>query len=75
MAKNNVGATIGRPKKSKKANKKDIIKMLIPLVVTVIFIYILYKIIKLIIVPTDIVMIENGMIFNEENAIRICYKR
>lgn len=75
MAKKNVGASSVPPKKSKKTNKKDIIKMLIPLIVAVIFIYVLYKIIKLIIVPTDIVMIENGTIFNEESAIRICYKR
>ena len=74
MAKKNVGASSARPKKSKKTNKKDIIKMLIPLVVAVIFIYIVYKIISLIVVPTDIVMIENGIIFNEESATRICDK-
>ena len=74
MAKKNVGASSACPKKSKKTNKKDIIKMLIPLVVAVIFIYIVYKIISLIVVPTDIVMIENGIIFNEESATRICDK-
>ena len=62
-------------KKNYKANKKDIIKMLIPFIVAATFIYVLYKIIRLIIVPTDIVMIENGTIFNEESAIRICDKR
>lgn len=61
-------------KKTYKISKKDIIKMLIPLIIAVIFIYVLYKIIKLIVVPTDIVMIENGTIFKEESATRICYK-
>lgn len=75
MARKNVGATSSRPRKSKKANKKDTVKMLIPLICAIIFIYMLYKIISLIIVPTDIVMIENGTIFNEESATRICYKK
>lgn len=61
--------------KSKKINKKDIVKMLIPLIGVIIFIYVLYKIISLIVVPTDIVMIENGTIFNEEDAVRLCNKR
>jgi len=76
LTKRNVGATIGRPQNRKKVNKdnKNILKMLIPLIGAIIFIYMLYKIISLIIVPTDIVMIENGTIFNEESATRICYK-
>jgi len=71
LTKRNVGATIGRPRNRKKVNKnnKNILKMLIPLISVIIFIYALYKIIGLIIVPTDIVMIENGTIFNEEDAI------
>ena len=77
MTKKNVGATIGRPKNRKKVNKDsdNILKMLIPLIGVIIFIYTLYKIISLIVVPTDIVIIENGTIFNEENAVRLCYKR
>ena len=77
MTKKNVGATIGRPRNRKKVNKdsNNILKMLIPLISASIFVYVLYKIISLIVVPTDIVMIENGTIFNEEDAIRLCYKR
>lgn len=55
-------------------NKKNIVKMLIPLIGVMIFIYTLYKIVGLIVVPTDIVMIEKGTIFNEEHATRLCYK-
>ena len=61
--------------KNKKTNKEDIVKMLIPFIAALISIYVLYKIIRLIVVPTDIVVIENGTIFNEEDAIRLCYKR
>ena len=77
MTKKNVGATIGRPKNRQKVNKDidNILKMIIPLIGVIIFIYTLYKIISLIVVPTDIVIIENGTIFNEENAVRLCYKR
>ena len=55
--------------KKKKINKKDIVKMLFPVIGILIFIYIIYKIIGLIVVPTDIVMIEHGTILNEENAV------
>ena len=75
MATKNVKATKGHSKKSKKTNKKDAVKMLIPLIGAIILLYTLYKIIGLIIVPTDIFAIENGTIFNEESATRICYKR
>ena len=75
MTKKNVGANSVRPRKNKKTNKRDIVKILIPLIGIIIFIYALYKIIDLIVVPTDIVMIENGIIYNEEDAIRLCYKR
>ena len=76
MTKRNVGATIGRPRNRKKINKdsKSILKILTPLACVIIFIYVLYKIIGLIVVPTNIVMIENGTIFNEESATRLCYK-
>lgn len=75
MAAKNVGKISRHSQKNKKVNKQNILKMLIPLTGTIIFIYILYKIIQLIIVPTDIIMIENGTIFNEESSTRICYKR
>ena len=75
MANKNVGTTSTRPKKGKKTNKKNIVRMLIPLAAAVISVYALYKIIELIVVPTDIVMIENGTILKEESAIRLCYKR
>ena len=75
MARKNIGTTTSNQKKNRRTNKKDIVKMLISLIGIIIFVYILYKIISLIIVPTDIVMIENGIIFNEENAVRLCYKK
>ena len=74
MANKNVGANYVRTRKNKKTNKKEIVKMLSPIIGVIIFIYVLYKVISLIVVPTDIVMIENGTIFNEESATRICYK-
>lgn len=61
--------------KSRKLNNKKIAKLLIPLIAIVLFIYIIYKVISLIIVPTDIYMIENGTIYNEEDAVRLCNKR
>lgn len=69
MTNKNVGANISRPKKITKKDRKNIVKMLMPLAIAVVFIYALYKIIKLIVIPTDIVMIENGIIFNEESAV------
>ena len=74
MANKKVGATSSRSPKNKKSNKKDILKMLIPLLGVIIFIYVLYKIICLIVVPTDIVMIDKGTIFKEEDTVRLCYK-
>lgn len=55
-------------KKSKK-NKKKIIKGLFLLIVIGVIIYNLYKVISLILVPTDIMIIENGMISSEESTI------
>lgn len=69
-------ATKGNKKvKSKKLNSNKIFKLLIPLIAISIFIYIIYKVIKLIIVPTDMYMIENGTIYNEEDTVRLCNKR
>lgn len=61
--------------KNKKIDKNKIVKLVIPLIVAVLIIYAIYKVINLIIVPTNVLMIENGTIYNEEDAIRICYKR
>lgn len=61
--------------KNKKIDKNKIVKLVIPLIVAVLIIYAIYKVINLIIVPTNMLMIENGTIYNEEDAIRICYKR
>ena len=61
--------TTSRKQKRKKTNKKDIVKMLIPLGAAIVFIYVLYRIIKLIIVPTDMFMIVNDTIFNEESTV------
>lgn len=61
--------------KNKKIDKNKIVKLVIPLIVAVLLIYAIYKVINLIIVPTNVFMIENGTIYNEEDAIRICYKR
>ncbi len=55
--------------KNKKVNKNNIAKMLIPIICIGAFIYIIYKIIKLIIIPTDMFVIENGTIYNEESAV------
>ena len=49
--------------------------MLIPIIAIVFLAYIIYKIIELIIAPTNIFMIENDTIFDEESAIRLCNKR
>lgn len=60
-------------KKSKSTNNiKKIKKVLIPSVTLFIVAYIIYKIISLIALPTDIYMIENSTIYEEESATRIC---
>lgn len=62
-----------RKVKNKKANNTT--KMVIVLITIFVFSYIIYKIVNLIAVPTDAFIIEKGTISNEENAVRICYKR
>lgn len=59
----------GNRKKKKNNKRKDIVKIVIPALSILLFAYIIYTIIKLIAVPTDMVMIENGTIYNEETAI------
>ena len=58
-----------------KINKKNIVKILGPSIIIIVFTYIIYKIINIIAIPTDMYMIENGTIYDEESAIRLCYKR
>ena len=60
-----------RKAKSKKINKKNIAKILIPSITIFVVAYILYKIISLIAVPTDMYIIENGTIYDEESTTRI----
>lgn len=61
--------------KKMKIDKNNVVKILIPLIAIILFIYIIYKVTNLIIVPTDMVMVENGTIYNEESAVRIRNKR
>lgn len=56
-------------KNNKNDKKKEMAKIIIPIIAVIVFAYILYKIIKLIIVPTDMVMLENGTIYSEETTI------
>ena len=65
----------GKKIKNKKLNKNNIARMLIPIIAIGLIIYIVYKVIKLVIVATDMFMIEKGTIYNEESAVRLCYKR
>lgn len=75
MSTKKVGASLSGAQKSKKNNKKDIVNTIIPLIVVILLICIIYKIIELIVDPTDVFMIVNGTILNQESAIRLCYKR
>ena len=61
-------------KKNKKPNNK-IISGLLLLAIALVIVYILYKVIALIAVPSDVVVIENGIITSEESANRIYNKR
>lgn len=58
-----------------KINKKKIIRVLLPISIVAIIVYLLYTIIHLIIVPTDMFVIRNDIISAEETTIRICNKR
>lgn len=55
--------------KKRKNNEENIFKRLLLLLVVGAIVYTLYKIISLILVPTDIAIVENGVIFQEESAI------
>lgn len=75
LANKNARAKEKSPKKNKETSKKNIVKMLIPILGVIAFIYVIYKIIGLIVEPTNMIVVEKGTIFNEEDAVRICYKR
>ena len=55
--------------KSKKNNKKKKLKGLLLLIAIGIIVYTLYRVINLIIVPTDISIVDNGVIYQEESAV------
>lgn len=66
-------------KVNKKSNldgtsKRKIIMVCIIIVSFLIIVYSLYTIINLIISPTDSVIIDRDIIYNEESAIRLCNK-
>ena len=52
-----------------KKNKNNVFKILLLLITIAIVIYIVFKVINLILVPTDSVVIENGIISTEESVI------
>ena len=56
-------------KKKINIDKKKILKILLPVCIIGVVIYALYMIIQLIIVPADMIVIENGTIFSEESAV------
>lgn len=58
-----------KKKSSYKINKKKIVKILLPISILTIAIFILYTIINLIIVPTEMFIIKNDTISTEEGSI------
>lgn len=63
---------------SSKKNKKfknNIIRTLFLSLIIVLIAYVIYRVISLIAVPSNSVVIENGLISQEESVIRLCYKR
>lgn len=63
---------MGKTKKKKlksQASKKDVSKIINPLIITILIIYGIYKVINLIVYPTSMFMIENGAIIKEESSV------
>ena len=58
--------------KSKKVNNNRIFIILAIIIAILAVVYSLYTIIKLVIKPTDSVMVRNDTISKEESAIRVC---
>ena len=76
MAKNKRVKKIKNAKKIKvNILKNKTLKMMFVLLMIAVIIYIIYKVINLIITPTDILMVENGTVSVEETTVRIYYKR
>ena len=74
MAKNK---KVGKAKSAKNKKikvdllKNKTLKMMFALLMTAVIIYIIYKVINLIITPTDVFMVENGTVSVEETTVRI----
>ena len=60
------------PRKNKKM-KKRLFNISLLLASIIIILYVLYRVISLITVPTNSVIIEEGIITSEESATRVCY--
>lgn len=65
-------ATKKAKRKSKKVNNNRIFIILAIIIAILAVVYSLYTIIKLVIKPTDSVMVRNDTISKEESAIRVC---
>lgn len=65
-------ATKKAKSKSKKVNNNRIFIILAIVIAILAVVYSLYTIIKLVIKPTDSVMVRNDTISKEESAIRVC---
>ncbi|MBO4816098.1 MAG: hypothetical protein J5507_04165 [Clostridia bacterium] len=64
---------MGQKRNNKIKNRLISISLLLASII--IILYIFYRVISLIAVPTNGVVIENGVITSEESSIRLCYKR
>ncbi len=73
MAKDKRKKSKGNKKLKLKLNNK-VFKILIPVIACAILAYVIYSIIELILVPTEMTLVENGTISQEETAIRIYNK-
>ena len=61
--------------KRKNKFKNNIIRMLFLSLIIVLIAYVVFRVVSLIAVPSDVVVIEDGIISQEESAIRICNSR
>ncbi len=59
------------PRKKKKKSKNKIASAFLLLVIALFIVYFLYKIMGLVSVPSDIVVVDNGLITSEESSIRL----
>ncbi len=56
-------------KEKTKAKSKLLSKLLLLLIIILIIIYIVYKVINLVLIPTDVSIVENGFVSSEESSI------